>query len=515
MGSPGVQRPASFATGVQMLQVDRALLARHARVRGHSFMGLSILSRLFLGYVFLLVIAANMSAYAIVKLGDVTDVAQSIIQADNPLIMLHKELTDALLSETRYEKKYLIVRDQALYEGFLKSRGDFEHELNEALQLDIPDSARAALHAAADAHLNYISLFSNEVDYLKDGQTYARSWYADEKEQAVNTAIDELMKVRLAAQSAMFTKVRNLTKAGREARNLAMIVSAVTLLAGLVLAVVITRSITRPLAEIRKKTKDIADGVLEPDLAIGSPPEIGALAQAINSMCGKLREVDKMKYDFFALMSHELRTPLTAIKEGTNLFLEGKGGPVTDRQKRLLTIVSEESNRLIALVNSVLDLSRLEAGMLVWNFSRADLTALINRVAGEMGPLAEAKGIRIVKQLGELPHLNIDAERMLQALRNLIGNALKFTPRSGAVTVSARQEDRAVIVSVADTGPGIPKDHLAGIFDKFHQAPGPGRSPGTGLGLAIVKNIIQAHGGAVWAESEPGGGSTFIFRLPV
>ena len=478
-------------------------------------MKLSILARLILGYVVLLVLAANMSVYAIVQLGRVTDVTQSIIQVDNPLISLHKELTDALLSETRYEKKYLIVQDRALYDGFLKSKDDYEHELGEALRMDISDSARAALAAAADYHLVYTSLFRNEVDYLSEGAPYAAAWYAGEKERAVNAAIDELIKVRLTSQATIFDKVKKLTEAGIKARAIAMVVSAATLLAGLVLAVLITRSITKPLTEIRKKTKDISEGILEPDLKIPSSPEIGALARAINTMCGKLKEVDKMKYDFYALMSHELRTPLTAIKEGTNLFLEGKGGPVTDQQNKLLTIVSQESNRLIGLVNSVLDLSKLEAGMLAWNFSRVDLSALITRVAGEMGPLAEAKGIRISRTADTLPQLTLDSERMLQVLRNLIGNALKFTPRNGTVSISAHQEEKAVVVAVSDTGPGIPKEHLAGIFEKFRQAPGPGMSPGTGLGLAIVKHIIQAHGGAVWAESETGRGSVFIFRLPV
>ena len=103
---------------------------------------------------------------------------------------------------------------------------------------------------------------------------------------------------------------------------------------------------------------------------------------------------------------------------------------------------------------------------------------------------------------------------MLQVLRNLIGNALKFTPRGGMVSVTARREEKAVLVSVRDTGPGIPREHAAAIFDKFRQIPGTGRLPGTGLGLAIVKHIIQAHGGSVWVESEAGSGSTFIFRLP-
>jgi len=478
---------------------------------------LSILSRLILGYFVLLVLAANMSIYAIVQLGRVNDVTRSIILVDNPLIGLHKDLTDALLSETRYEKKYLIVQDPALYEGFLKSKVDFEHALEEARRLNISDEEQTALNNTADYHLIYYSLFKDELGYLKDGALYAKTWYAAEKDKAVNSAIDELGKVRLLSQAGIFDKVKNLTEAGTHARTIAMAVSAVSLLVGLVLSILITRSITRPLAEMQKKTKDIAEGVFEPDLHLPSPPEIGELSRAFNTMCSKLKEVDKMKSDFFALMSHELRTPLTAIKEGTNLFLEGKGGEVTEKQKKLLTIVSQESDRLIGLVNSVLDLSKLESGMLAFNFTRTDLPPLIARVVAEMGPLAEAKYIRIDRQVKDLPALSMDIERMLQVLRNLIANALKFTPRNGVVSIEARNEEDFVVISVSDTGPGIPKEYLASVFEKFRQAPGNGKLPGTGtgLGLAIVRHIIQSHGGTVWAQSEEGRGSTFTFRLPV
>jgi signal transduction histidine kinase len=474
----------------------------------------SILSRLILGYIFLLALAAAMSYRFISQLGSVTDVAHSIILVDNSLISIQKDMTDELLSETRYEKKYLIVRDRALYQGFLKSRTEFERNLSEARTLSVSPEVWDALNRAADFHLTYNSLFKEEAEYNKAGASYDRTWYTQEKERAINAAIEELIKVRTISQRSMLDKVKKLSEAGRRERTTAIVVSVVSLLFGIGLAVLITRSITRPLSEMQQKTKDIADGVFEADLRVPSSPEIGALAKAFNTMCGKLKEVDRMKSDFFALMSHELRTPLTSIKEGTNLFLDGCCGEITEKQKKLLTIISEESNRLIGLVNSVLDLAKLESGLLTFNFGKADLSPLIERVVEEMGPLAEAKHIKISREVRDLPPLNIDAERMLQVLRNLIGNALKFTPRGGAVRITAQREKDAVIVAVIDTGPGIPKEHATAIFDKFRQVPGAGRHPGTGLGLAIVKHIIQAHGGSVWVESEAGSGSTFTLQLP-
>jgi two-component system sensor histidine kinase GlrK len=225
-----------------------------------------------------------------------------------------------------------------------------------------------------------------------------------------------------------------------------------------------------------------------------------------------------MKSEFFSSMSHELRTPLTSIKEGTRLLLEGVGGSITDKQKQLLTILREESDRLINLVSSLLDLSKMEAGMMTYSFTQSSLPPLIHKVMNEIGPLVEAKQIALNAELSpELPSIKMDSERILQALRNLIGNAVKFTPEGGLVTVSSKVHDRRVEVSVRDTGPGILAEDLATIFDKFQQTAsnGPYRIKGTGLGLAIAKHIINSHGGEIWAESQPGRGSTFIFVLPV
>jgi two-component system sensor histidine kinase GlrK len=232
-----------------------------------------------------------------------------------------------------------------------------------------------------------------------------------------------------------------------------------------------------------------------------------------NFMCDRLKETDTMKSDFFSLMSHELRTPVASIKEGTNLLMEGVGGETNEKQKRLLRIISEESDRLLGLINSILDLSKMEAGMMTYAFVQADIGLLISKAAVEIEPLAKAKNIRGELNISkDIPLVKMDTEKMLQVLRNLIGNAVKFTPHGGSVKISAGFDDGNLEVSVADEGPGIPEENLVTIFDKFKSYHS---RKGTGLGLAIVKNIIKAHGGRVWAESRSGRGSTFTFVLPV
>ncbi len=469
------------------------------------------------GNLVLLVLATGVSAYAVIQLRYVRDVTQSVILVDNPLLDAHKNLSDALLSETRFEKKFVITRDEALYDGFLKSTADFEQNLRDATRLADSDDLRQALQVVSDLHRVYQDRFAEEAAYLRSGRSYDAGWYGNEKDRIVNDLIERLSRIRALSQESIFGKVKQLREAGRRATNAAMITTAAAIAIGIILSVLITRSITVPLGVMKKKTREISNGVYQADLDIASPPEIAALGRAFNLMCDKLKEVDKMKSDFYALMSHELRTPLTSIKEGTNLFLEGLGGEVTEKQRTLLSIIAEESNRLIELVNSLLDIAKLETGMVAYHFAKADINPLIVRALNEIAPLAEAKRIRIEKDLLVLPMPALDPERILQVLRNLVGNALKFTPRGGVVTVSSRPAEGGVSISVRDTGPGIPKEHATVIFDKYRQAvvAGPRKIEGTGLGLAIVKHIVQDHGGKVWVESEAGCGCTFTMVLPV
>jgi two-component system sensor histidine kinase GlrK len=198
-------------------------------------------------------------------------------------------------------------------------------------------------------------------------------------------------------------------------------------------------------------------------------------------------------------------------------MLEGISGDINKDQKKLLGIIAKESNRLIELVNSSLDLSKMEAGMMVFRLTPTDIAPLIRKALEEIEPLAMAKKVQLEWERQEpIPMVKMDPERILQVLRNFIGNAIKFTFEGGAVKIGVRLEHGRLRVSVQDTGPGIAKENLTAIFEKFQQGvlASAKHMKGTGLGLAIAKHIITGHGGKVWAESEPGQGSSFIFELP-
>lgn len=478
-------------------------------------MRVSLFSRLVTGYLAVLVLLVAVSFYAIVQLNRFNEVTRSVLETDHRVIDYEKKLTDALLSQIRYERKFVIAKDDGLYDQFLLFKSDFDQYLEEVTSL-AGSGAGGLVQGIKKFYQRYNELVNEEVRYLRADQSYPQSEYKEAKEKATEGLLAELAKLRAYGEQSTYGKIKKLADVGADAREVALLITGASLIFVIALSLLITRSITRPISALKRKTREIAQGEFGGDLRLSSPPEMAELASAFNLMCHKLKEVDKMKSDFFSSMSHELRTPLTSIKEGTGLLLEGVGGPVTDRQKRLLAILTEESNRLIGLVNSLLDLSKMEAGMMTYNFERASLAPLINKAMIEIGPLVEAKRIKLEAKIDELPVMKVDAERVLQAVRNLIGNAVKFTPEGGRVTVSAHRQDGRVEVSVADTGPGIPGEHLATIFEKFQQANPTAsyRTRGTGLGLAIVKHIITSHGGKVWAESQVGQGSTFIFVLP-
>jgi two-component system, NtrC family, sensor histidine kinase GlrK len=361
-------------------------------------------------------------------------------------------------------------------------------------------------------------LFHEEAIYLKEGRSFSQEQYRREKEKAANGIMEELAKLRNYSQQDAYGKIETLSNAGTWTKKVALLMTGSFVIFSVVFSLYINRSITQPISILKKKTKQIAKGEFEGDLSLSSPPEIGELSDAFNFMCNQLKDLDKLKSDFFSSMSHELRTPLTSIKEGIGLLYEGVGGVITERQRKLLTILTEESNRLIDLVNSLLDLAKMEAGMMDYHFEKESLAPLIDKTLTEVGPLAEARKINLEAKIdGPLPILMVDRERILQTIRNLLGNALKFTPGGGRVGVSARPVDQGVEVSVTDTGPGIPMENLTTIFEKFRRGDPPGsyRVNGTGLGLAIAKHIITSHKGQIWAESKVGYGSTFIFVLPV
>jgi signal transduction histidine kinase len=232
----------------------------------------------------------------------------------------------------------------------------------------------------------------------------------------------------------------------------------------------------------------------------------------------KLTELDQLKSDFVSNVSHELRTPLTAIKGAVDLILREVTGPLNEKQIHYLTRVRSNTQHLAGLINDLLDLSKIESGKLELSSTRVSPGGLVHEVVETLRPVAAEKVVALEVTIPE-PSILVwaDRDKITQVLTNLIGNAIKFTPPHGSVTVSSASNDADwARISVSDTGPGISANEREKIFGKFYQVAeiGGPKPKGTGLGLAISKTLVELHGGKIWVESELGRGSTFYFTLP-
>ena len=244
----------------------------------------------------------------------------------------------------------------------------------------------------------------------------------------------------------------------------------------------------------------------------------------------KQKELDELKSNFVANVTHELRTPLIATEKSLSLMLSKATGPLTEPQEQFLAIAQRNLKRLGALLNDLLDLSKLEAGRMTLKQMPSSIEKLITESVEGLDAWAKSKSITIAQKIQDnLPPANIDPERIIQVLNNLIGNAIKFTQRNGTINLGAVLEVNAakLTVSVSDTGIGIEKENLTKVFDKFYQIGSPTSgglergerisvdSSGTGIGLSVAKEIVELHGGKIWAESQKGAGARFTFTLPI
>lgn len=244
----------------------------------------------------------------------------------------------------------------------------------------------------------------------------------------------------------------------------------------------------------------------------------------------KQKELDELKSNFVANVTHELRTPLIATEKSISLMLSKATGPLSEPQEQFLTIAQRNLKRLGALLNDLLDLSKLEAGRMTIKPVPSSIEKLITESVESLDTWAKSKSITIAQKIHDnLPLANIDPDRIIQVLNNLIGNAIKFTQHNGTITVEAvlQADTSEITVCVCDTGIGIEKGNLTKVFDKFYQVPSPRSAPaqggermsvdssGTGIGLSVAKEIVELHGGKILAESQNGAGARFSFTLPL
>ncbi len=352
----------------------------------------------------------------------------------------------------------------------------------------------------------------------RDGRVHVGA--TDELEYAVTPAVDQgqVMQMVFAVR-----RIPDRSLTGRLTATLAflahfwwqfLVAGALAAAIALVMARWLARGMTQPLRDMAAAARRMEVGDYEVRVRALSRDEVGQLAHAFNRMSEELENLERSRRDLVANVSHELKTPITAIRAHLENLLDGVERP----DPETIEIMLVQSERLGRLVEQLLDLSRLESGEVPLHREQVPLGPLVSRVVSEIDVAGAANGLHIERRVpDDLPPVDADPERVHQVLFNLVDNAVRFTPDGGAITIAAARSNGSVEVSVADNGVGIPQQHLPRLFERFYRAD-PARSRedgGTGIGLTIARSVVEAHGGHIRAESEPGIGSVFTFDLPL
>jgi len=286
----------------------------------------------------------------------------------------------------------------------------------------------------------------------------------------------------------------------------------------------VSRSITKPIKQLYNATKEVEKGNYDIRLHINTHDEIEELAKAFNTTTAALgrmqnekKEMDTAKTEFLSITSHELRTPMTPMKAQLQMLQEEYFGKLNKSQKGSISIIIRNADRLDKIIVDFLEISRIEAARLKFDFKKIDLKQVVKDTTSFMKGVAKEKNIKLVANTSKLPIIEADADRISQVLGNLINNAIKFSKENSKINITAKAKEDHILFSVEDYGYGMTKEDQIRVFEPFYQADNILRRKhgGTGLGLAICRGIVEAQKGKIWVKSIADEGSKFFFTLPL
>jgi signal transduction histidine kinase len=470
--------------------------------------------KLFLGFSLVVALLLGVGALSLAAIARLVAVNRDITIRALPAAQLASSLRDTVQALARLEGRYLVLGDvrylTLIEERSVRARSD----LARLAEFITSERERQLLRAARETFDAYREAVIEEQNLLRVGQRQGALRLAETHTRGLAERVDANLETLMEATQAS-ARAAQLEAAAVEARTWMGVLVALgsAFVVALVTAGIIAHRLTRSLRVLSEATSAVAAGSFREPIEAKGGDEIAELGRAFNAMAAELRQLDELKDGFFATFSHELRSPLTSMREAAHLLRDEVPGGLNPKQARLVEIMEESTDRLLRLVNQILDLSRLRAGMLPIERQPVDLSRVVARAVKELRPQAEGAGLRLeVEQTGERFEMLGDGDRLMQVVVNLVANAVRFTPRGGRVTVRLIDAGPELEVQVEDSGMGIPPEAVSRIFGWYQQAHR--RPGGSGLGLPIVRGLVEAHGGRVTVESQEGKGSRFTVLLP-
>jgi len=489
-----------------------ALVDRRGRHRGGDGMGLA--SKIFVTSALVIVVLVGVEFLSLRAVGRLVFFNREIATRTIPALSLTASVREAIAPLVQLEARAVVLGDARYATAWTERAERVAADLDRLAEYAQSEWEAMYLRATSAAFAGYRRVVSEERALLQRGDRAGALRLTDAEARVFAEDVTANLNELMAA-----THTRVLTaqaEAARlEARTWTAVLIALCAAVGLALlgTALVAQRITRSLQLLASATAEVAAGAFREPIAVESRDEVGALARSFNSMARQLRQMEATKREFFETVSHELRSPLTSIRGAADLLRDRVPGQLTEQQRRLTDIIAQSSERLLRLVNQILEMSRLRSGLVGLDRKPLDLAWLVDQVVEELHPRAKEAGVTLEREHfgSNFAYLG-DAERLHQLVVNLGANAIRFTPRGGRVVVRLIDEGGEFELQVEDTGVGIPADALPHIFDAYRQAHR--QRGGTGLGLAIVRGIADAHGGRVTAESQPEKGSRFTVLLP-
>lgn len=484
---------------------------------GDLVVRLSIFWRLVLTYLVIIAVMTGVNVYALLQIRTLAGLNTEVGSHHHPEIDSAKRLLTSIYEQVQGEKKYVAVPAATFLEHFDSESKEFQQVLQGLLAHDVSEPETRLLKEIEGLQQAHLSLFQSQLAE-SSGHPEASAGYDARREAVVG-------KMAAALQQYIGLHERRLAVGVNESHASSVHAEAVTrnlvlvaLLFGLGMAAVASYNILRPLRRLQATIQEMGQGNFKASWDGQAPRELRELGETVKWMGTKLQQLDDIKSEFLAHVSHELRTPMASIQEGTHLLLDEIPGPLTQDQRTTLRIMSDSSRRLMYLISTILDLSKMESGMMEYRFVPTDLRRVADISINKIRLLADAKHVQLVIEAPVERHwVRADSTRIEQVLDNLLSNALKYSPEGAVVRLqmTPRRDEGLLFVDVADAGPGIPAEELPHIFERFYQGRTKSRqvSVGSGLGLALAKKVVEAHGGRIWVESEVGKGTTVRFIL--
>lgn len=466
------------------------------------FFKFTIAAKIFFGFVIILLLMFIANTYLFSQIGALSNMVNEIGTSAR-LVSVYREMLATLNTVDRRFKSFPLVQTQALSDKI-------DEEINCIISL--LDSI--SKYSVEEISENLARAESLKIAFSKvatDDKYASALW-----ERNIERLSNSLALAVSFRQKASTKQIGDAQKMASQSRLYGIILLGVVFFISIGAAIIVAKNIARPIGQLREATHYARLGKYNRRVPIITSDEIAELTMDFNAMLEALSKLEKMKSMFLASISHDLKSPLYRAKLAVENLEDGIYGKLTEQQKKITTQILHDLDTLSHLIHDILDLQKLEDGRFELHLENTNIEQFIRELIQKHAISFANKGVGLSLCLDlEVKETHIDPRQLLRVFENLLSNALKFTPSGGKVTITATSRGHIMHFIVADTGTGIPPEESKKIFDKFYRASSSKNISGTGLGLTIAKQLVEAHNGRIWCETEIGKGTEFHFTIPI